>query len=202
MSNDNVIEGQFTVKDEEDLAKLNDASDVTTYNPILKVWRAILEPAEDGLLNDPITPMWATRITSSYREVNFKDMGEVKERYYNKLVELRNIVDEIIASDDECLNVLSAEEDLEHNAAHYRRALLDWQLAIVKWEVEWDYPDPNAGAEIAAISEVQQMFFGSQQRQGITAYLESINLELTDDDRQSMAEAIEDYRVSLIAGEK
>lgn len=199
MSNDNVIEGQFTVQDEEDLAKLNDAGDVAPYNAILKVWRAILDPAEDGLLNDPITPMWANRITSSYREVNFCDMDEVKTRYYEKLLELRDLLDLEINSDEECLNVADATEDREQNAKHYVNLLLQWQLAVVGWEVNWRHDDPAAGAEIAAISEVQQMFFGSPQRQGLTAYLESINLEITDADRVEWAEKIEDHRVLLLA---
>lgn len=198
MSNDNVIQGQFTVKDEEDLAKLNDAGDVAPYNPVLKVWRAVLDPAEDGLLNDPITPMWANRITSSYREVNFCDMEEVKQRYYAKLIELRDILDEVIASNDECLNVADTKEDVEHNRGAYISVLTEWQLAIVAWEVAWDFRDPAAGAEIAAISEVQQMFFGSPQRQGLVSYLESINLEYTDADRELMAETIENRRVELI----
>lgn len=199
MSNDNVIEGQFTVKDEEDLAKLSDTSDVAPYNAVLKVWRAVLDPAEDGMLNDPITPMWANKITSSYREVNFQDMDEVKQRYYKKLLELRDILDEVIAGDDECLNVADSVEDLEHNRANYLDVVLRWQLAVVGWEVAWDYSDPAAGAEIAAISETQQMFFGSPQRQGLTSYLESINLELTDADRAEWQEAIEDHRVQLLA---
>lgn len=198
MSNDNVIEGQFTERDREDLDKLESAADVATYNAILKVWLKVLEPAEEGLANDPITPMWANKITSSYREVNFGDMGTVKEKYYAKLIELRDVLQAEIDTDDECFNVTSTEEDLEHNGHHYLNVLRNWQLTILGWEMAWDYADPAAGAEIAAISEVQQMFFGSPQREGLTAYLESIKFEFTDSDREELATALEDFRVAAV----
>lgn len=188
---DNVIEADFTVNKTETEEK--------SYHSILQVWRAILEPAEEGLLKDPITPMWASKIVGSYQGVVFSDMPHMKKRYYERIVELRDILDGFITADDECLNVLDEKEDLEHNRATYLEVLLQWQLAIATWELEWDCMNPYAGAEIAAIAEVQQMFFGSQNRQGLTAYLESIKLDLTDEDRANWTETIENHRVEMIA---
>lgn len=201
MSNDNVIEGQFTDKDREDIANLEagaPAEAVVTYNTVLKVWLELLSNAEKELAEDPITPMWANKICHTYREVNFGDMPEMKERYYSKIIHLRDLVAEEIASDPEVHNVADTVEDLEQNREHYVNVLLEWQFAIATWEAQWDCTDPYAGVELAAIAEVQQVFFGLPgQREGIVAYIESIKFEYTDDERAELQELIEAHRQKL-----
>ena len=158
-----------------------------SYHPILQIWREVLKPGHDERL-EPITAGFANKIVSSYREITFADMGEYRDRYFDKIAELETILLEEIASDEDCLTYTSPEEDVEHNSQHYKNLLLNWQLAIVQWEKEWDFSAPDAGVEIAAISEVHKMFFSDT---GLTAFLDNIQFQFTDADRQELAEAIQ-----------
>lgn len=195
---DNVI--HLSDQDQEDLAKLQgDEKMDVEYHPVLKVWDRVLEPALEGMLHDPITPAWANKICSTYREVTFANVGEVQRRYYEKIIALHKILQEEIAKDPDCLTYSTAADDRTENSGHYKQILCDWQIAILEWEMSWEHTDPMAGAELAALAEVQQMFFGSPQRQGLATYLETIGFEWTEADQSELAEALEDHKVAILA---
>lgn len=177
-------------QDEADIANLYATDAVPTFHPVLMVWREVLKPAAEEATKK-VTPQWASRITQSYREVNFADMAYVRDAYFGKISQLLEILDMEIASDAECLTYATPEEDAEHNAHHYKNLLLQWQLAVLSWEMDWDCQMEHAGAEMAAISEVHKMFFGSD---GLVAYLESIRFEFTEDDQQVLADALNEFR--------
>ncbi len=194
---DNLVE--LTEQDLADIAKLEDGDKLPVeFHPILKVWHEVLKPAADGMENDPITPMWANKIVSSYQGVTFADMGEVRRRYYEKILELQGVLDYELSLDEQCLTYSTAADDLVFNHVHYVNLVTEWNKTLVKWEIEWDYSDPAAGAELAAIAEVQQMFFGSQNRQGLVQYLDTINFEWGEAEREEMAEAVENFKLDLL----
>lgn len=171
---------------------LDQANETPAYHAILEVWKAILAPAAEEALKK-VTPQWANRICTTYREVDFADMGEFKARYFGKIAELEGILLAEIASDDECLNVLETTEDVERNTHHYINVLTDWQKTFLQWELDWDWADVNAPVELAAIAEVHRMFFDAN---GITTLLDQINFEFTDADRDVLAAELEDLRAS------
>ena len=184
---------ELSDQDREDLAKLDDGVTAVpdpTYHPVLQVWREILKPARDEL-DSKITPQWASRIVQSYQDVGYNDMPAMRDRYYGKILELLYILETEIASDDECLNYSTPEEDVLENRAHYFNLLRDWQLQFLRWELSWDCTDPHAGVELAAVSEVHKAFFGQT---GVTQYLENIKLELTPADQDELAAALEELR--------
>lgn len=185
----------LTDKDEADIHRLYaepDGVEPPNFHPILQIWRAALDPIEgEAAVN--ITPQWATRIVSSYVGMTFADMLEFQERYFAKLMELRDILDGVIASDEECLTYSTPEEDIEGNRTHYLNLLLSWQTAFLQWELDWDCADPCAAVELAAVSEAHKVFFGAQQAPGLTAYLDNIGMEFTDADQQMMADTLNEF---------
>jgi hypothetical protein len=157
------------------------------YNTILRVWREVLAPAEDER-KARVTPQWASRICSSYHGVSFADMPAFKDLYFDKIRDLALVVDAEIESDAECLNMMTAEEDVEHNSHHYLNILVNWQLTFLQWELDWDPVNVWAAVEIAAIAEIHKMFF---DQTGLSALLDNIQFEVTDADREYMANALQ-----------
>lgn len=161
-----------------------------TYHTILQVWQEVLKPAE-AEKSKRITPQYANRICTTYNGLQFADMLEFRDRYFSKILQLASILDIEIATDDECLKLISPEEDIEHNSVHYLNVLTDWQKAFLQWELDWDCADPAAPIELAAISEVHRMFF---DQNGLTALLDQIKFEFTDDDRDLLSAALQELR--------
>ena len=177
---------------DEDIAGFieHHGGEMPTYHPILHIWRTVLEPAV-AEQDAHITPQWANRITSSYRELNFADMVAYQRSYYAKVLRLLELLNEVIASDDDCLTYTSPEEDVEHNAKHYKALLFSWQLEMLGWELDWNCSSETAAVDIAAISEVHKMFFGPT---GLTAFLDNIKFEFTEDDQQELAAALQELK--------
>lgn len=167
-----------------------DEANQVQYHAILEIWREVLKTGKTERHNK-ITPQWANRICSSYREINFADMPRFKDSYFDKIEELATILDIEIESDDECLNVISAEEDVLNNGSHYMGLLIEWQKAFLMWELAWNCEDGWAPAELAAISEVHRMFFDTQ---GLTALLDQIQFQVTDSDRELLAGILQELK--------
>jgi len=160
------------------------------YHTILEMWRAVLAPAKQEQLA-PVTPQWANRVVSSYQEIRFQDMESFRTDYFSKVLDLADILDEEIATDDECLNLTTAEEDSEANAFHYLNVLIQWQKQFLLWELEWNTESPTAAVEIAAMSEVHKMFFGEQ---GLLGLLDQIKFEFTDEHKALLVTILEETR--------
>jgi len=180
MQDETTLEGQLTVEDI--IAEANGAA----YHTILEVWREVLKPA-DAERSKRITPQWATRVVGSFRGVTYADMPAFRELYFSKILHLASILDDEIASDDECLKVITPEEDVERNTSHYLNVLFAWQMQFMQWEIEWDAESPTAAIEVAALAEVHKMFFDPQ---GITALLDQINFQFTDTDRDTLGDLL------------
>ena len=173
-------EAELTVEDI--LAEANSAA----YHTILEVWREVLKPAA-AEARKRITPQWATRVIASYSGLTYADMPAFRDLYFGSILTLAEILDEEIAGDDECLKHTSAEEDLEHNNHHYLSVLVNWQLQFMRWEIEWEATAPDAAVKVAALGEVHKMFFDPQ---GLTALLDQIDFQFTDDDRDLLSGAL------------
>ena len=183
---ENTQETELTVED------ILAEADEVAYHTVLEIWQGVLKP-ETREASAKITPQWANRITSSYRELTFADMPTFRDTYFEKIGNLADILDTEVASDDECLNMEDPEEDVAHNSHHYLNLLVDWQKQFLAWELEWECTDPHAAIELAVIAEVHRMFFDSN---GLTNLLDAINFEVTDTDRDMLAAALEELRAS------
>lgn len=171
------IEGELTVDD-----IINEASDAG-YHSILEIWRAVLAPAEQEK-SRRITPQWANRIVGTYNGIGFDAIPDFRDLYYDRVIELAQILEALIEDDPECLNVTSAEEDIEVNWTRYKQMLIDWQKAFLLWELEWRADRPDAAIQIAAIAEVHKMFFDER---GLLGLLDQIKFEFTELDQAELA---------------
>lgn len=176
--------------DEELQGLIDGNGEEPTQHPLLKVWRELLKPAA-AEIGAHVTPQWANRMTASYRELNFADMPDFRDRYFGKVVEFAEILEDEIATDDQCLSYTTHAEDAEFNSAHYKALLRDWQIRLLEWELAWDCTAPEAPAELAAISEVHKMFFGQT---GLINHLDQIKFEYTEADQLEVYAALEATR--------
>jgi hypothetical protein len=163
-----------------------DEANGAPYNTILRIWREVLAPAA-AERDKAVSPQWANRICSTYRELRFADMEDFRDIYFGKIMELAEILDLEINGDDECLSPTTPEEDVEANSHHYLNVLFDWQKAFMLWEKDWRCFDDTAAVELAAISEVHKMFF---EPTGIVSLLDNIKFEFTDDHRAALQDEL------------
>lgn len=191
---ENTPEVELTEQDEADIHRLYSEPDgPPSFHTVLQVWRDVLAVAERER-KTPISPQWAMKILGSYVGITFADCLEVHERYFDKLIELRDILTWEISQDEDCLTWTTPEEDVEHNAHHYKQVLILWQMAVLQWELDWDCADPLAGSELAAISEVHKLFFGDANRPGMSAYLDNIQFQFDDHDQAELVAALEEMK--------
>jgi hypothetical protein len=164
------------------------------YHTLLEVWRAVLKPASMGMANEPITPQWATRIVQTYPQVTFRDTPAVNTMFFMVVNELAQILEEVIASDDQCLKWTAAEDDVAHNSEHYKTVLTDWQVHMLRRELEWSPTEPDAAVMLAALSEAHNMFFGEK---GLIAHLESIKFQFTEADQEELSNTLNGARAEF-----
>lgn len=176
--------------DKDDLTVEDIISDANQapYHTILEVWREVLKPA-DAESRKRITPQWATRVIASYSGLTYADMPAFRDYYFTSIIALGWILNEEIAEDDECLKHTTPEDDLQHNNHHYLNVLINWQRQFMQWELEWEPTAHNAAIQVAALGEVHKMFFDPQ---GLTALLDQIDFQFTDDDRDLLASSLKD----------
>lgn len=178
-------------QDKADLEALNAEEDAPPYHAILESWRAILQPAAAEGQKRP-TPQWCNKLVASYNGLTYADMYNFRDLLFGRIAKMLEIIDAEIAKDDECLNVVNAEEDREQNAVHYKAILTDWQVEILRWELDWDCLNPDAAADLASISEVHKMFF--EAGMGLVQWLENIQMQFTESDQIELANTLNALR--------
>jgi len=184
----------------DDVSELTDGGhEALPYRSLLEIWRAVIEPAVSGeMRKDPISPQWATKMVTTYPGISFADVEGIHHGVFDLAAELGALLDEEIASDDECLNVTSAEEDVELNSGHYRNMLIAWQVHLMLRELSWKPSDSSAAVDLAVLSEVQQMFLGQT---GLVAHLDTIGFQYTDEDQAQLADALMAKRAEALGQE-
>jgi hypothetical protein len=182
----------------DDLSGLGEAQPEAPYRTLLELWRAILEPAAAGeMRKEPISPQWATKMVTTYPGIGFADVEAVHHGVFDLAAELAGILDNEIASDDECLKKASAEEDATENSRHYKDILAGWQVHLIQEELAWRPSDRTAAVDLAVMSEVQQMFLGEM---GLAAHLDQIGFEFNDADKEELQQHLISAREMVLSG--
>jgi hypothetical protein len=193
---DQTPEIEFSEQDEKDLSTLLGEAAEAKYNPVLRIWKEIL--SEDNISHGArITIPWANGICGKYANMTYALMPAFVERYFQIMNDLAADLNEEIASDDDCLNWHSIDEDKEENGGHYRALLTTWQKRILTWEMGWDCAHPDAAAHVAALGEISAFFFGDN---GLTGHLGAIGFEFTDADQEALANALSELQEQLLEG--
>lgn len=180
MTAENVDTTELTVQD-----ILDEAGD-TAYHSILEIWQEILRPSEK-VRKERITPQWAMRVTGKHPQVRFEDMPVYRDLFYDRIDQLNEVLLAEIETDDECLNVTSPEEDVEQNSHHYLNIIVNWQKAILTWELNWDCTHVDAAVDLASLVEVHRMFFDPT---GLNALLDQIKFEFTEEHQLYLTEEL------------
>lgn len=174
---------------EAEVVSITDAPEAS-YNSMLKVFEAIFNGI-DTERDERITPVWANRMISLYPQMTFKDLPAFHERYFNKLEELRNILRMEIEAAGDDIEVDSSEEDIENNSARFLNLLLQWQVTLQQWDLDWRVDSEDAVVEMAAASECFKFLFGQT---GITQFFSDIEFTLSDEDQKMIGDAILEAR--------
>lgn len=153
---------------------------------ILEIWRDLLSNIEVAR-EERVTPVIANRVITSYPKLNYADVPAYWDLYYDLMTELRDILDDQIATDDEALS--NVEDDAVANRKHYVELLFAWSDRIAQWEEQWDATSPRAAIELAAIADVASMFMGQT---GMTEALSQpqVGFEFNDDDRVALQQRL------------
>lgn len=191
---DQTPELEFTEQDDKDLNTLLGEAAEATYNPVLRIWKEIL--SEDNRSHGArVTIPWSNGVCSKYVGMTYALMPAFVERYFQIMGDLAALLTEEIASDDDCLDWHSIDEDKEENAGHYRALLTSWQKRLLTWEMGWDCTHPDASAHVAALGEISGFFFSDN---GLTGHLGAIGFEFTDADQAALAEELSALQEQLL----
>lgn len=167
-----------------------------SYHTLLEVWRAVLEPARDGSMDDEtISPQWATKIVSTYQGLTYQDTPAVHRGVFTMADEMGTILDEIIDSDPNCLKRTEPDLDATENAQHYLDLITKWQVYMLLQELAWDPSAPDAAVQIAIMSEVHQMFLGPN---GLVNHLDQIKFQFTEENQQQVADELIAAKVDFL----
>lgn len=191
---DQTPEIEFSDQDEKDLSTLLGEAAEAKYNPVLRIWKEILS---DGNIahGARVTIPWSNGVCSKYANMTYALMPAFVERYFQIMGDLAADLRAEIATDDDCLNWHSIDEDKEENGGHYRTLLTTWQKRILTWEMGWDCTHPDAAAHVAALGEISAFFFGDN---GLTGHLGAIGFEFTDVDQQALAAELSALQEQLL----
>jgi hypothetical protein len=190
-----LVDSPLTEQDEADLDLLNDGDSGKLNHTLLEMWRSILGNVE-AVSAQKVTPAIANRIVNAWPKLSFADVADYHATYHAFLLELRDILDEVIASDPKCLTRTGEDEDSDAvaNRGLYIELLFRWQERIMLWDAAWDCTSPQAGVLLAAIADATSFSVGSN---GLVAHLDQIRLDFTDADRAAMGARLEAAKAEL-----
>ena len=151
---------------------------------LLEVWSSILGDIET-MRAEAISMASASQTLNSYPFLRLRHLSEFHERFYDHLLEYREVLEAEIATDPSCFK--HVEDDAEKNREHYLNLLVAWQVLALRHQEAWDHADKDAAAEFAAISESTLFVVGDN---GLIAHLGAIQFPMPAEDRDTVTQAI------------
>ena len=183
---ENTVEFPFT---EEPTAPTNEPAE---YHAILKVWRNMLDPTQQQR-HLPPNPDWCAVLIARWPFLRFADCGVVQAEYFKIFDSVHAIIEQAALDNPEAFEVTEREDDVE-NKDIYVFLLTEFQKVLFVVQSEWAYDDPDAGAKMAALGEVQQQLLG---KQGLASYLGVVGLPFTQDEQDAMNQELNEFRAAL-----
>lgn len=162
------------------------------YHAILKVWRTMLDPAQQQR-HLPPTPDWCAVLIARWPFLSFKDCGVVQSEYFQIFDIAHAIIEQVYADHPEAFEIDNREDDLE-NKELYVFLLSEFQKALFVVQHAWSHSDPDAGAKMAALGEAQQQILG---KDGLASYLGVVGLPFTQEEQDAMNQELAEFRKSL-----
>lgn len=170
----------------------SDAGQEPEYHSVLKVWRAMLDPEQQGR-HLPPTPDWCAVIIARWPFLRFNECGAVQREYFKVFDAAHEIIEQVARDNPEAFEVDSLLDDLE-NKDLYVHLLTEFQRALLVVQSEWAHDDPDAAAKMVAMGEAQQQILG---KDGLASYLGVVGLAFTEADQDAMNQELAEFRASL-----
>ena len=155
-----------------------------TKRTLLETWRIVMGDVENAMLEKPGWHICA-RIIRDYPGASLKDVLVYHKLFHEKLLEMRDILDFVIASDPGCYK--RVDDDMEENEHLYLSLLELWQQQLVQWELNWHPSYDDALMDMAASADAGNFFLGSK---GLIAHLDPAGFVLNEADADSVFAAV------------
>lgn len=193
MSDDNVTPLFDEIPDTiEELDTMPAPPEEPPYNAILKVWRAMLDPAVQSRDRAP-SPDWCAIIIARWPFLKFADCGTVQREYFKIFDSIHDVIEQVYSDNAEAFEIDDRDKDVE-NKDLYVFLLKEFQKVLFVAQSEWTYDDPDAGPKMAALGEVQQQLLG---KEGLASYLAVIGMPFTEEEQLDMNQELQEFRESL-----
>ena len=153
---------------------------------LLEVWTSVLGDIET-MRTEAIGMAPAAQTLNAYPFLRLHHLSEFRERFYNHLLEYREVLAAEVATDPSCFK--HVKDDAEKNREHYLNLLVAWQVLSLRHQEAWDHADKDAAAEFAAIAESTSFVVGDN---GLIAHLGAVQFSLPAEDRDAISQAIID----------
>jgi len=175
-----MTEEQLTEQDIADLEALHSESSGVTHT-IIEIWQANLEPADQILAKEFITPGFANKIVSTWPKLSVQDVKAYHTLFHQRVIRLRSIFDEALekyrAETPDALE--RVEDDATYNRDFYIEILTLWQEEMQRWEYrDFDVTSPDAHIDIAVIAEVKSFFLGEM---GLAQHLQTVGFSYDEE---------------------
>lgn len=120
----------------------------------------------------------AQNILARWPQLTYRDLPEYQRIYFRLGVMLRDVLLEVIKRHESCTSYIG-EEDGKENWSTYLDLLVQWNLALDRYDEVWTPTQKNAAAAVAASLSVRGFVF---ERGGVVAHLDLIGFQLSDDE--------------------
>lgn len=181
---------ELTESDRQDLEAMGIDPDTgeaaePTRRTLLEIWQEVLANVEKSKAT-AIPMNVAHKVVASWPKLSYQDTVRYHELYHDHLLELREVLNDLIARDPAALSFTGEGEDLEANGHHYQDLLVSWNLVLEHAEMEWRAEQEDSHIRVAAIVDARHFFFASD---GLTGHLDSIGFQLSDEDFMAALQA-------------
>lgn len=144
---------------------------------LLRVWREVLSNVETAK-NEYIGMDVAGRIINQWPHLTFQEVVRYHELFHDGLLEIRKVLDDVIAEHPSAIDV-KGEEDLAENHAVYKDLIFRWNILLDRKQNTWDVSDPESHIQYAAFVDVRGFLFRDD---GFAGHLEQLGFTLSTEE--------------------
>gem|GEM_PF-3914430 len=178
----------LTEQDKSDLAQMGievPEDEVVPQHSLLFIWRDLLSHVPKSAA-EPIPMVVAHKVVNSWPKLTYQDTAKYHVLYHQFLQQAADLVDEAIAKRPEAIDFVG-EDDLTENGKTYLDLLVQWHLALDRFEhTEWRAEDEDSHIKLAAVIDARATLFSDT---GLTGHLDAIHFRVTDEEFLAAVEA-------------
>lgn len=144
---------------------------------LLRIWSEVLSNVERAR-DEGVNMSVAGRIVSSWPQISFQETAIYHNMYHEILLELRELLIKTIRDNPGAIDHME-KADMELNHKLYEQLVIDWNILLDEYELEWNAQDEDSHIWYAAIVDARVFLFN---REGFAGHLESRGFTLDSDE--------------------